>query len=205
MLPGPSGKAPAGPRCVARRGQRCQGFVCDATPVPEMARMQRAAPSHPASSPTPTHTPYHHADLHPLTPLPACMFTFYSRFILFFLFECVYVRDWRCPLCHLQQTQPPPPPFPPPNYLPLFPLVTRVGLTICVPVCSHSGKKKGVCGGGGGSLSGQGGGNGGCISRHIIKAHCAEDGDTNEQLTSLLDSRCSRSPTNVSSMSFISQ
>lgn len=46
---------------------------------------------------------------------------------------CVFVHDWRCPLCHLQH-----PTLTTPTYLPLFPLVTRVGLTICVPVCSHS-------------------------------------------------------------------
>lgn len=46
---------------------------------------------------------------------------------------CVFVHDWRCPLCHLQH-----PNLTTPTYFPLFPLVTRVGLTICVPLCSHS-------------------------------------------------------------------
>ena len=32
----------------------------------------------------------------------------------------------------------------PPTHLPPFPLITRVGLTICVPVCSHS-EKGSVC------------------------------------------------------------
>lgn len=77
-----------------------------------------------------------YADVHPLRSASGRLFTLtpFSSY----RWRCVCLHDWRCPLCHLQQST-----LTTPTYLPLFPLVTRVGLTICVPVCSHS-EERGV-------------------------------------------------------------
>lgn len=63
---------------VWQRGQRCQGFVCNATSVPEIARMG----IHPGQQPL-SHlpTPSIHADIRPLLSPPGRLFT-----PLFFLY-----------------------------------------------------------------------------------------------------------------------
>lgn len=166
MLPGPSGRprhaslcgtawAEVPGLCVQRyiSARNCTYAACSA-----IAGLQ-ISPSSPHLPSTQTSIPLDlslHASLHFTPPV----------FLNFFLCVCVFmIGDALCAICSKPHHPHPPPP--PPNYLPLFPLVTRVGLTICVPVCSHRERR--------GSLCGHGGGNGGCISRHIIKAQCAED------------------------------
>ena len=69
-----------------------------------------------------------------LFPLCVCLILSTS-FVCMCVFVCVcscrLIGDALCAICSN-----------PPTHLPPFPLITRVGLTICVPVCSHSVKKE---------------------------------------------------------------
>lgn len=61
-------------------------------------------------SPTYPHLPSTQTSAPSCRPLDACLLRFFS-YRFFFLSECVFVRGWRCPLCHLQQPTPTPPPL----------------------------------------------------------------------------------------------
>lgn len=90
-------------RAPPRLGQRCQGFVCNAAPVPEIARKQRCSRTAAPQLPTPSipFDPSLHACLH---------FThhfFLVLFLSFFLFsECVFViGDALCAICSTPSTR----------------------------------------------------------------------------------------------------
>lgn len=102
---------------------------------------------------------------------PLSLFLSPRRCVRLCVCSCRLIGDALCAICSN-----------PPIHLPPFPLITRVGLTICVPVCSHS-EKRGTFGGG---ASCGGGGNGGCHNRHTheeAKQQTVMYVDKNEELT----------------------
>lgn len=119
------------PLSVARRGQRCQGFVYHARSTPAIARTRHTTRPGVQDSHTHLHLSSIHASISWYLS-PACLP--HSLFPVIFLCvdvcvcSCRLIGDALCAICS----------NPPPTHLPPFPLITRVGLTICVPVCSHS-------------------------------------------------------------------
>ena len=134
MLPGPSGRPRRASQCGTAWAEvpaRCQGFVCHARSTPAIACTRHTTRPGVQGSPTYTFHPY----IHPSPTISSLyVFTSFSPLHYFSPWMCVrscrLIGDALCAICSN-----------PPTHLPPFPLITRVGLTICVPVCSHSAKK----------------------------------------------------------------
>lgn len=144
-LPAPLAEL-AVPLSVARRGQRCQRDVRALC-----ATRDQHQPSH-------VHSTHHARASHTLTPSSVHVSITYEPFVFIFSpfipscrCACWLIGDALCAICSN-----PTPPFHTHKHT-LVPLITRVGLTICVPVCSHSDKREDVC-----VCRGCGGGVGGC-------------------------------------------
>lgn len=108
------------PLSVARRGQRCQGFVYHAPSTPAIARTRRTTCPGVAGLTHPP-TPFIHAYIHLLVSFP-CMFASFSlschfpacAFVCVCVCLCRLIGDALCAIC----SHPPPPPSYSPPTLP---------------------------------------------------------------------------------------
>lgn len=136
------------PLSVARRGQRCQRDAKALCATRDQHQPSHVHSTHPDTRPT-----------HPPTPSSILTYPYPTNpFVFIFppsflhvdvcVSACWLIGDALCAICNN------PPTLPHHHYAP-FPLITRVGLTICVPVCSHSDKRMTWGAGGGGGDIGE--------------------------------------------------
>lgn len=147
FLASPSGRARCASQCGTAWAEvpaRCQGFVRHKRSTPAIARTQHT--SCPGTQASHTLTP---SSVHVSITYKPFVFIF-SPFIPSYRCACWLIGDALCAICSN-----PTPHFHTHKHT-LIPLITRVGLTICVPVCSHSDKREDVCvcGGRGGGVGG---------------------------------------------------
>lgn len=142
VLPGPSGRTLCACQCGTTWAEvpaRSQGFVCHARSWTQHTTHLRAQGSRthlqlPSINPSPAISPL---CIYPI--LSSLLFLGVGVYVCMIVSECVCVGWLAMPSVPSAAT--------PPTHLPPFPLITRVGLTICVPVCSHS-EKRGMWSGG---------------------------------------------------------